>query len=65
MAAYTIQQIDLSNQKQVKTFLRLPEIIYKNNQLWVPPLQSDATRILNIRKNPFFTTLNSRFLFSL
>jgi len=61
MAAYTIQQIDLSNQKQVKTFLRLPETIYKNNQRWVPPLQSDATRILNLRKNPFFKHSTAAF----
>ena len=61
MADYSIQQIDLSNKKQVKTFLRLPETIYKNNQLWVPPLQSDAIRILNIRKNPFFTHSTAAF----
>lgn len=61
MAVYTIQQIDLSNQKQVKTFLRLPETIYKNYPRWVPSLQSDATRILNIRKNPFFTHSTAAF----
>jgi len=61
MAAYTIQQIDLSNKKQVQTFLRLPETIYKNNPLWVPPLQSDAIRILNLRKNPFFKHSTAAF----
>jgi hypothetical protein len=61
MADYSIQQIDLSNKKQVQTFLRLPETIYKNNQLWVPPLQSDAIRILNIRKNPFFKHSTAAF----
>jgi hypothetical protein len=61
MAAYTIQQIDLANEKQVKTFLRLPEAIYKANPLWVPPLQSDAARTLNLHKNPYFQHSTAAF----
>ena len=56
MAAYTIQQIDLANKKQVKIFLRLPETIYKANQLWVPPLQSDAARVLTFTRTRIFNT---------
>ncbi len=65
MAPYTIQQIDLSNKKQVKAFLHLPKTIYKNNPLWVPPLQGDAIRILNIRKNPYFNHSTAAFFIAL
>jgi hypothetical protein len=61
MAAYTIQQIDLSNRGQVKTFLDLPDIIYGNNPLWVPPLRRDAVRMLNTRKNPYFKHSTAAF----
>jgi len=61
MAINTIKQIDLSNKKQVKAFLRLPEIIYRDDPLWVPPLQNDALRMLNIRKNPFFKHSTAAF----
>lgn len=61
MPSYRIEQIDLSNRKQVQAFLRLPETIYKNNPLWVPPLRSDAIRMLNIHKNPFFKHSTAAF----
>ena len=61
MAAFTIQQIDLSNRKQVKTFLDLPGIIYRNDPLWVPPLWRDAVRMLNTRENPFFKHSTAAF----
>ena len=61
MGAYTIQQIDLFNKKHVKTFLSLPETIYKTNPLWVPPLQSEAARMLNLRKNPYFQHSTAAF----
>jgi hypothetical protein len=65
MPAYTIRQIDLSNKKQVNTFLHLPATIYKNNPLWVPPLQSDASRMLNLRNNPFYKHSTAAFFLAL
>lgn len=61
MAAYTIQQIDLSNKKQVNAFLHLPATIYKNNPLWVPPLQSDSARMVNVDKNPYYKHSTAAF----
>ncbi len=55
MTAFTIQKIDLSNARQVQTFLRLPYSIYRNIPQWVPPLQMDAARLLDTHKNPFYT----------
>ena len=61
MQKYTIQQIDLSNRKQVNTFLSLPRTIYKNNPYWVPPLRIDAIRMLNPNKNLFFRQSSAAF----
>ena len=58
---YTIQQIDLSNRKQVNTFLSLPHTVYKNNPYWVPPLRFDAIRMLNPNKNLFFRQSSAAF----
>ena len=61
MTAYSIQQIDLSNRRQVKTFLQLPYSIYRNIPQWVPPLQMDAARMLDTRRNPFYTHSSAAF----
>jgi hypothetical protein len=58
---YTVQQVDLTNRNQVKVFLRLPETIYKHNPFWVPPLRSDAARMLDPRRNPFFKRSSAAF----
>ncbi len=65
MAAYTIQKVDLSNARQVQTFLRLPSSIYHNIPQWVPPFQADAARMLDTRQNPFFNHSNAAFFLAL
>ena len=65
MAAYTIQQVDLSNKKQVNAFLHLPATIYENNPLWVPPLQSDSARMVNVDKNPYYKHSTAAFFLAL
>lgn len=49
-----ICQIDLSNRKQVRAFLELPERIYRDMPQWVPPLAGDERQRLNTRKYPFY-----------
>ncbi len=61
MAVINVRQVDTSDKKQVNAFLHLPEIIYKENPLWVPPLQSDSVRMLNVHKNPFFKHSKAAF----
>lgn len=38
----------------LKEFVKLPSQIYKNDKNWVPPLNSEIKRILDIRHNPYF-----------
>ncbi len=50
----TIEQVDLSNKKQVKRFIQLPHRLYKDCPQWVPPLNVDAYAQLNPKKHPFY-----------
>jgi hypothetical protein len=54
MVAYTLQKVDLSNARQVQTFLRLPYNNYYRNIPSGYPLQTDAARMLYTRKKPFY-----------
>lgn len=49
-----IIQVDTKNRRQVKLFLDLPFMIYRETPQWVPPLSSDAARLLDYKKNPFY-----------
>jgi hypothetical protein len=49
-----IIEINLNNRKHVKEFLELPFQIYKDVPQWVPPLDMDAKRMLDRKRNPFF-----------
>ncbi len=40
--------------KELKTFVKLPWKIYKNNPYWAPPLIADQMKILNKEKGTFF-----------
>ncbi len=65
MSSYKIQQIDLTNAKQVNAFIHLPYKIYHNNPKWVPPLDSDIRFMLDFRKNPFYKHSKAIFLLAL
>jgi hypothetical protein len=49
-----IAQIDTANKKQLRIFLELPFRIYKNIPQWVPPLETDARRVLDPKKHAFY-----------
>ncbi len=49
-----IQIVKVESQSQLKTFIRLPWKIYRNDSNWVPPLIMDIKNLLNRQKNPFF-----------
>lgn len=57
-----IEAIDLNDRKRVTAFLRLPFQIYINISQWVPPLEMDARRQLDLNKNPFFEYGDAIFL---
>ena len=49
-----ISTIDTNNRRAVQRFLDLPFQIYRDNPHWVPPLASDAKRMLKRDKHPFY-----------
>ncbi len=61
MPEYTVEQIDLSNKRQLSAFIDLPEAVYRNIPQWVPPLRGDIKRMLNLHKNPFFSHSKAAF----
>lgn len=46
--------IDVESQKSWSGFLKLPWIIYQDNDYWVPPLLSEVREILDTERNPFW-----------
>jgi GNAT superfamily N-acetyltransferase len=54
-------QVDTSNRSQVGQFLRLPFDLYRDVPQWVPPLASDARRMLDRRRHPFYRNSDAAF----
>ena len=50
---YRTEQVTSRN--QFKDFLRLTDIIYKNDPGYVKPVSSELKRVLNTIKNPYFS----------
>lgn len=44
----------VKNSRQLKDFLRLPHLIYRDDPNWVAPVASEVRRTLNVNKNPYF-----------
>jgi hypothetical protein len=49
-----ILTIDTTNKHDVKRFLDFPFQLYRHTPQWVPPLASDARRMLDRKKHPFY-----------
>ena len=49
-----IRPIDTSNRRDVKRFLDFPFQLYRHVPQWVPPFASDAKRMLDRKKHPFY-----------
>jgi GNAT superfamily N-acetyltransferase len=56
-----IIQIDPSNRKQVRDFLSLPRRIYRDIPQWVPPLQGDERKRLDVKHYPFYKHSQAAF----
>jgi hypothetical protein len=56
-----IIQIDTDNRRQVNQFLHLPFRIYRDCLQWVPPLESDARRMLDRHHHPFYRHSDAAF----
>lgn len=46
--------ISVESKKDWKDFLRMPWIIYQNNEYWVPPLLKEVKETLDTDRNPFW-----------
>ena len=49
-----IQKIDTNNKRDVRDFLAVPFLIYKDIPQWVPPLAGDARLVLDRNRFPFY-----------
>lgn len=47
--------IEVRNKKTAKEFIGLPKELYKNDPLWICPLDPDIDAVFNPQKNSFFT----------
>ena len=47
--------VEVSTKKQLKDFLALPYLLYKNDTYWVPPLKSEQKKMFDGRKNPMLS----------
>jgi hypothetical protein len=54
-------EIDPANHWQVRQFVELPFQLYRNVAQWVPMLHSEALRMLDQRRNPFFQHSEAAF----
>lgn len=50
----------VENKRDLKTFVKLPFTIYKNDPYWVPPLISDDMATFNPDKNPAFELADAK-----
>ena len=52
MSKIEIKKVE--SKKDLKTFIRFPETLYKGNAYWVPPLEFDEMNVLRRDVNPAF-----------
>jgi hypothetical protein len=60
-----ILKIDTTNRRDVKRFLDFPFTLYKNIPQWVPPIESDARRMLDRKRHPFYQHSDADFWLAL
>jgi hypothetical protein len=60
-----VQQVDTTKPRQVRQFLDLPFSLYRDVPQWVPPLASDARRMLDRRRHPFYQHSDAAFYLAL
>lgn len=57
--------LDPADRRQVRQFLELPFRLYRDVPQWVPPMQADARRQADRRRNPFFQHSAGEFFLAL
>ena len=57
----SILEIDTADGRQARAFLDLPFRLYRDTPQWVPPLASDAARMLDRKSHPFYAHSDAAF----
>jgi hypothetical protein len=57
--------IDTNNRRHVKRFLDFPFALYQHIPQWVPPIDSDARRMLDRKRHPFYQHSDADFFLAL
>ncbi len=58
-------QIDTADRRDVKRFLNFPFQLYRNVPEWVPPFASDAQRMLDRKRHPFYRHSTAEFFIAM
>lgn len=56
-----VDQVDLSNPKDVQRFISIPFRLYQSTPQWVPPFLNDSRLYLNPNKHPFYRHSTAEF----
>lgn len=57
----TLEQVDLSNKKQVNEFIQFHYDLYSGCEQWVPPFYTDIQTMLDKKKHPFYDHSDAEF----
>ncbi len=57
----SVRIFEVVSYKDLKTFVKLPFRIYKNNKYWVPPIIKDEINALDANNNPGFKINDAKF----
>ncbi len=60
-----VEPVDTRKRRQAKRFLDVPFRIYRGSAEWVPPLASDAARMLDRRRHPFYRHSQAGFFIAI
>jgi len=60
-----IQLKEVSNTKELKTFIHVPFVIHKNHKEWLPPLISDEWKVFDKNKNHAFKHCDTLLLLAI
>ncbi len=56
-----IEIVEVKNKSELKSFVRFPFSLYKNNKYWIPPIINNEMKILDAKKNPDFEYCEAKY----
>ena len=56
-----VRKLNTANKQDVNQWVKFPFDLYKNSELWVPPLVGGARNALNPQKHPFYNHSTADF----